>query len=81
MPLPQKQAGSARATVPASISAFSAVTTLPVCGSMRLAQALHIPLERMTLTQQVHDDRAVLVTEQAVGTGLHKPMDWNADAL
>lgn len=47
----------------------------------RLAQALHIPLERMTLTQQVHDDRAVIVTEQTTGTGLHKPMDWNADAL
>lgn len=46
-----------------------------------LARALEIPLERMTLTQQIHEDRVAVVTEQAVGTGLFQPMDWNADAL
>ena len=46
-----------------------------------LAHALDMPLSRMTLTQQVHEDRVAVVTPQAVGTGLHQPMDWNADAL
>lgn len=46
-----------------------------------LADTLHIPFARMTLTQQVHESRTVIVEESAVGTGLHKPMDWRADAL
>lgn len=46
-----------------------------------LAQALDIPKARMTLTHQVHEDHVAVVTEQDVGTGLTKPMDWNVDAL
>ena len=46
-----------------------------------LAHALVVPLERMTLTHQVHEDRVIAVTEEQVGTGLTKPLDWDVDAL
>lgn len=47
----------------------------------RLTGALGMPLPRVTLTQQIHADHVAVVGEQAVGTGLHQPMDWGADAL
>lgn len=46
-----------------------------------LAEALDVPHERLTLTQQVHADKVAVVDEPDVGTGLYQPMDWNADAL
>lgn len=46
-----------------------------------LAKTLDVPFERFTLMQQVHESRVVAVDQDAVGTGLHKPMDWRADAL
>ena len=46
-----------------------------------LADTLHIPFERFTLTQQVHESRVQIVEEADVGTGLHQPMDWKVDGL
>lgn len=46
-----------------------------------LAETLDMPLQRFTLTQQVHESRVQVVEEADVGTGLSRPMDWRADAL
>lgn len=47
----------------------------------RLAAALSIPPQRMTLTNQVHKTDVTVVTEAEVGTGLSQPMTWETDAL
>lgn len=47
----------------------------------RLAAALGVPPDRLTLTQQVHADKVAVVDEADVGKGLYQPMNWNADAL
>lgn len=46
-----------------------------------LADSLNIPAERLTITNQVHENRVIAVTEENVGTGLAKPLDWEVDAL
>ncbi|MBQ8144025.1 MAG: peptidoglycan editing factor PgeF [Butyricicoccus sp.] len=46
-----------------------------------LCDALDIPADRLTITHQVHEDRVIAVTEEAVGTGIAKPLDWEVDAL
>lgn len=46
-----------------------------------LADAISVPMDRMTLTHQVHEDKVIAVTEDNVGTGLTKPLDWDVDAL
>ena len=47
----------------------------------RLAAALDIPAERLTLTKQVHEDTVLTVDEETVGSGFSKPLDWEVDAL
>lgn len=47
----------------------------------RLAQALQIPLDRLTMTHQVHRDEVSVVTEETVGMGLSQPMAWESDAI
>lgn len=46
-----------------------------------LTDALGMPLSRLTMTNQVHRDEVSVVTEERVGTGLHRPMDWESDAI
>ncbi|MCF2670277.1 peptidoglycan editing factor PgeF [Butyricicoccus pullicaecorum] len=46
-----------------------------------LTDMLGVPLSRTTLTQQVHQDKVIVVEEHHAGTGLTLPMDWGADAL
>lgn len=46
-----------------------------------LTTALHMPLERLTMTRQVHGNAVSVVTEETAGTGLHKPLLWESDAL
>ena len=46
-----------------------------------LADALDIPANRLTITNQVHEDTVIAVTEETVGTGVVAPLSWNADAL
>lgn len=46
-----------------------------------LADALHIPAQRLTMTKQIHEDQISVVTEETVGTGLQKPVLWESDAL
>lgn len=46
-----------------------------------LADALQIPFDKITMTQQVHEDKVMVVTSALAGTGLTKPMDWRADAI
>lgn len=46
-----------------------------------LANALHMPYERVTLTKQVHRADVTVVTEQTVGMGLTQPMAWQTDAI
>lgn len=35
----------------------------------------------MTLTKQIHDTQVSVVTEDKVGMGLHRPMEWQSDAI
>lgn len=46
-----------------------------------LSDALDIPADRLTITNQVHEDTVIAVTEEQVGTGITKPLCWNVDAL
>lgn len=47
----------------------------------RLAQALDVPFDHMTMTCQVHRDAISVVTENEVGMGLTRPMAWESDAI
>lgn len=47
----------------------------------RLAEALGVPEERMTLTRQVHGTQVSVVTENEMGMGLRRPMAWESDAI
>lgn len=46
-----------------------------------LTTALDMPHDHVTMTHQVHEAEVSVVTEDAVGMGLHKPMTWASDAL
>lgn len=46
-----------------------------------LLGALDMPMERLTMTNQVHRDEVAVVTAETAGTGLQRPMSWEADAL
>ncbi len=51
------------------------------CNYRILSDTLGVPADRLTLTHQVHEDRVIAVTEETVGTGFVKPLDWEVDAL
>ena len=46
-----------------------------------LGEALGVDETRMTLTKQIHDTQVSVVTEDKVGMGLHRPMEWQSDAI
>lgn len=46
-----------------------------------LGEALGVDETRMTLTKQIHDTQVSVVTEDQVGMGLHRPMEWQSDAI
>lgn len=46
-----------------------------------LASTLKIPYDRITATKQVHKSNVSVVTEQTVGSGIHKPFSWQSDAI
>ena len=46
-----------------------------------LGEALGVDEARMTLTKQIHDTQVSVVTEDKVGMGLHRPMEWQSDAI
>lgn len=46
-----------------------------------LCTALGMNVQRVTRTEQVHRDEVSVVTEETVGTGLHRPMAWESDAI
>lgn len=46
-----------------------------------LTDALGMPLDRLTMTKQVHRDEVSVVTEETAGMGLSRPMAWESDAL
>ena len=46
-----------------------------------LADHLHVPRARMTMTKQIHSDIVRVVDEQTMGMGLGQPMSWQADAI
>ena len=46
-----------------------------------LGEALGVDESRMTLTKQIHDTQVSVVTEDKVGMGLHRPMEWQSDAI
>ena len=46
-----------------------------------LGEALGVDETRMTLTKQIHDTQVSVVTEDEVGMGLHRPMEWQSDAI
>ena len=46
-----------------------------------LGEALGVDKTRMTLTKQIHDTQVSVVTEDKVGMGLHRPMEWQSDAI
>ena len=47
----------------------------------RFCSALQMPLERVVLTKQVHEDTVRIVTEEDAGKGLFRPRDYTADAF
>ncbi len=47
----------------------------------RLTDTLHMPLERLTMTCQVHGDAVSVVTQEQIGMGLQQPMSWQSDAI
>lgn len=46
-----------------------------------LGEALGVDETRMTLTSRIHDTQVSVVTEDKVGMGLHRPMEWQSDAI
>ena len=46
-----------------------------------LGETLGVDETRMTLTKQIHDTQVSVVTEDKVGMGLHRPMEWQSDAI
>ena len=46
-----------------------------------LGEALGVDETRMTLTKQIHDTQVSVVTEDKVGMGPHRPMEWQSDAI
>lgn len=46
-----------------------------------LCAALGMEYARVTMTRQIHEDQISLVDELAAGTGLHRPLEWQSDAL
>lgn len=46
-----------------------------------LSNALNIPYERITTTKQVHKNDVSVVKESDVGSGIHKSLSWESDAL
>ena len=46
-----------------------------------LGEALGVDETRMTLTKQIHDTQVSVVTEDKVGMGLHRSMEWQSDAI
>lgn len=46
-----------------------------------LSNAIDIPFDRITTTKQVHKNDVSVVTEEYVGSGIHKPLAWESDAL
>lgn len=46
-----------------------------------LTSSLDVNFDRITMTQQVHDNIVCVVDKNTVGMGIHKPMNWNADAI
>lgn len=47
----------------------------------RLAKEIGVPLERMTMTKQIHEDEVSVATKNEIGMGLHKPFAWQSDAI
>ena len=47
----------------------------------RFCAALEMPLERVVLTKQVHEDTVRIVTEADAGKGLYRQRDYTADAF
>ena len=56
-------------------------TSRVVRNTKRLGEALGVDETRMTLTKQIHDTQVSVVTEDKVGMGLHRPMEWQSDAI
>ncbi len=46
-----------------------------------LAEELGMDVHRFTLTRQIHDTQISVVTENEAGMGLHRPFEWESDAI
>lgn len=46
-----------------------------------LTDTLGMPMERLTMTRQIHEDEVSVVTEETAGMGLTRPMAWQSDAI